>query len=90
MAIIQKPMTAPDTDALRAENAALLARVEAAERVAQAATAWHQARLHACAAPMGVAQVWIDLGAAEAALSQAIGQAARTTPSPQETSHAQD
>jgi hypothetical protein len=37
-----------------------------------AAVAWREARLRACAAPLGDPTVWTDLGAAETALSEAV------------------
>lgn len=41
-------------------------------KVESAAVAWREARLKACAAPMGDKAVWTDLGAAETALSEAV------------------
>lgn len=41
-------------------------------KVESAAVAWREARLRACAAPMGDKAVWTDLGAAETALSDAV------------------
>ncbi|HEV2543028.1 MAG TPA: hypothetical protein VGU70_09760 [Methylobacterium sp.] len=41
-------------------------------KVDDAAVAWREARLKACAAPMGDKTVWADLGAAETALSEAV------------------
>lgn len=37
-----------------------------------AAVSWNEARVKACAAPMGDKAVWTDLGAAETALSKAV------------------
>lgn len=40
--------------------------------VETAAVAWREARTKACAAPMGDKAVWVDLGSAETALTEAV------------------
>lgn len=54
----------------------------ARQKIVMAAVEWRRARIAACAAPLGNAEVWTELGAAETSLSRAVAELSKPAGTP--------